>query len=463
LIIVTLLAACAGSVSTEQPPAVSSPTAQSQPEGSPGGTEDFDIERQAQELVELLAAEEYQAAVEGFDDEMKDLLPPGKLQEAWEGLLGQVGSYQGQLGTHTAEQDGYRLVSVVTQFEVLALDTQVAFDDAGRIAGLVFVPSQSSTGGEYYVPPSYVQADSFMERNLVVGTEGWVLPATFTYPVGDGPFPVVLLVHDSGPHDRDETVGHNKPFRDLAWGLASQGIAVLRYEKRTKEHPERVVALHEQFTVYDETIDDAVAAVKLLGQMQAVDQDRIYVLGHSLGGMLLPRINEQVSGLAGLIVLAGPTRPLEDVYLTQVTYLFGLDDELSEEEQAALDAIQQQIARVKDPGLTSSESPSDLPLDIPASYWLDLRGYNPAEQAADLDQPMLVLQGERDYQVTMEDFEGWRESLATHGDAEFKVYPTLDHFFIEREAMGTPSDDYASPGHVAAVVVTDIVDWIRRH
>jgi hypothetical protein len=76
---------------------------------------------------------------------------------------------------------------------------------------------------------------------------------------------------------------------------------------------------------------------------------------------------------------------------------------------------------------------------------------------------MLFLQGERDYQVTMEDLEGWRQGLSSHKDAEFKAYPTLDHYFIEREAMSTPSDDYASSGHVAVFVLQDIVEWIQKH
>jgi dienelactone hydrolase len=464
LVIAAMLAACAGPASTEQPPTAPEPTATLQPGSAPYSAEDLAaVEPLARELVDLLASGEYEKAVEGFDDKMKEVLPSEKLQEAWEGLLSQTGPYQGQLDTRVEVQEGYRVVSVVTQFELLTLDTQVAFDGTGQIAGLFFVPSQDPVEGEYYVPPAYVEPDGFEERNLAIGTEGWILPATFTYPVGEGPFPVVLLVHGSGPHDRDETVGFNKPFRDLAWGLASQGIATLRYEKRTKEHPERVLAQHEQFTIYDETIDDAVAAVQLLGRMKDVDKDRIYVLGHSLGGMVLPRIGELAPDVAGLISLAGPTRPLEDLYLAQVTYIFGLDDEWSEEEVAALEEIEKQIARVKDPDLSSDVPPSDLPLDTPASYWLDLRDYNPAELAANLTQPMLILQGERDYQVTTEDLEGWRQGLSTHGDAEFKAYPTLDHFFIEREAMSTPSDDYASPGHVAAFVLQDLVDWIQRH
>ena len=149
------------------------------------------------------------------------------------------------------------------------------------------------------------------------------MPATLTIPNGTGPFPAVVLVHGSGPNDRDETYGPNKPFKDIAWGLASVGIVVLRYEKRTKQYPQESAAI-QNFTVQDETIYDALAAVELLNNSSIVDHSKIFVLGHSLGGMLAPRIALQESQIAGLIILAGATRHLEDLMLEQTRYLANL-------------------------------------------------------------------------------------------------------------------------------------------
>src|SRR5437868_1155092 len=77
-----------------------------------------------------------------------------------------------------------------------------------------------------------VNRDTFDEREVTVGKGEWELPGTLGLPKGSGPFPAVVLVQGSGPQDRDETMGVNKPFQDIAWGLASNGIAVLRYDKR---------------------------------------------------------------------------------------------------------------------------------------------------------------------------------------------------------------------------------------
>ena len=137
----------------------------------------------------------------------------------------------------------------------------------------------------------------------------------------------MILVHGSGPHDRDETIGPNKPFRDLAHGLASQGIAVLRYEKRTKEHPVRMAMSVNTITVKEETIDDAVAAFEALKSQEKIDPKRIFVLGHSLGGTLLPRIGKAKDGIAGFISLAGSTRPMEDLVLEQTRYILSLERE----------------------------------------------------------------------------------------------------------------------------------------
>ena len=75
--------------------------------------------------------------------------------------------------------------------------------------------------------------------------------------------------------------------------------------------------------------------------------------------------------------------------------------------------------------------------------------------------PMLILQGERDYQVTMADLEGWRKALSGKSGVTIKSYPTLNHLFMPGEGKSKPSE-YEQPGHVADVVVDDIAAWIRQ-
>ena len=127
--------------------------------------------------------------------------------------------------------------------------------DAATAARLGSVQSASTEAARVPLPAGVV------ERAITV--PGPVpLPGTLTLPKGKGPFRGVVLVHGSGAGDRDETLVGNKPFRDIAWGLAEHGIVVLRYDKRARVSPGWFV--NRGFTVFDETIQDALSALGLL-------------------------------------------------------------------------------------------------------------------------------------------------------------------------------------------------------
>ena len=286
-----------------------------------------------------------------------------------------------------------------------------------------------------------------------------MLPGTLSMPTGAGPFPAVVLVAGSGPNDRDETLGPNKPFKDLAGGLASRGIAVLRYDKRTKVYGAKLAAVKD-FTVKQEVVDDVLEAVKVLRANPKVDRARVFVLGHSLGAMLVPRIGAADPSLAGLIVMAGPARSLEDAIVEQTRYIAMADGTISSDEQAQIDAAAKVSSRVKALTPDDAKSATDI-FGAPASYWLDLRGYDPPSAAKALTQPLLVLQGERDYQVTMAEFEKWKASLAGRRNVTFHTYPSLNHLFLAGTGKSVPAE-YQTPGHVAEPVVTDIAAWILR-
>ncbi|UCF04200.1 MAG: alpha/beta fold hydrolase [bacterium] len=424
--------------------------------GEPPATREDELIGRATRFVELLRSGEYQEAVADFDETMKSVSPPGKLEETWKALIAQVGPLKRRTGVRQEPWKQYELVFVTCEFERALLDIKVVFDPEGRIAGMWFQPAQQA--GDYD-PPGYSEPDLFNEREVTVGSGEWALPGTLTLPDGKGPFPAVVLVHGSGPQDRDETIGPNKPFRDIAEGLSSRGIAVLRYEKRTKEHATRCAAMRNRLTVKEETVDDALAAVELLRRTQPIDGDRIFVLGHSLGGMVVPRIGGRDPRIAGFIIMAGANRPMEDMILEQTRYISGLDGTISDEEQEHITALERQVARVKAADLSPDTPADELPFGIHARYWLDLRGFEPAKAAASLARPIMILHGERDYQVTAADLRGWKRALADRKDVTVKSYRKLNHLFIEGNGASGPSE-YQQPGHVATEVIEDITRWI---
>jgi len=412
--------------------------------------------QKAKVFVQLLAAGKYDEGATYFDATMTKVMPEAKLKLTWESLIKQVGPLKAQMKTRTEQIGKYTAVYVVCEFEKDKMDVKVVFDSDKKIAGLFFLPVQE------YKLPEYADLDAITEKEVTVGSGEWILPGTLTLPRGSGKFPGLVLVHGSGPNDRNESIGPNKPFKDIAWGLASRGIAVLRYNKRTKAYQKKMAAMTTNLTVKEETIDDALEAVKILRKKEGIDSERIFVLGHSLGGMLVPRIGMRDSNIAGFIVMAGPTRPLEDLFLDQMKFAYWLDGSLTDEEKTNLDKIKKAVSTIK----TMKESEVDLTgeriLGARPGYWLDIRGYNPAATAKGLKQPMLILQGGRDYQVKKKDFEGWKKHLSSRNDVEFKLYSLANHLFIMGRGISTPAE-YLTAGNVGKEVIADIAKWIERH
>ena len=420
-----------------------------------------DLKQEAQDFIDQMAQGDFSGTGRLFDSTMAQAIPEATMKETWDQLIGQAGAFQSILTCQAVDHQEIRVVMVTCQFQTAPIDFRVVFNQSGQISGLNYQLAASTTP---YNPPAYVHAGAFHEVEVSVGSGEWALPGTLSLPNGAGRrFPAVILVHGSGPQDRDESIGPNKPFRDLAWGLASQGIAVLRYDKRTKVHsalftPEII----GKFTVQEEVIDDALFAVQLLRQTPEIDSDRIYVLGHSLGATLAPRIGQQDPDIAGLIIMAGMTRTFEDTILDQFTYLYNLSGAMTDGQKAELEQLKVKVARVKVPNLSDQVPAKDLPLGVSPAYWLSIRGYQPAELAKSLDMRLFVLQGGRDYQVTSTgDFPAWQKALAGKSNATLKLYPKLFHLFMAGEGPSTPQE-YMVEGHVSEEVVQDIAGWIRN-
>ncbi len=425
--------------------------------------------QEARDFINQMAQGDFTGTGRLFDSTMAQALPEATMKEAWHQLIGQAGAFQSVLTCQAADHQEIRIVMVSCQFQNAPIDFRVVFNPSGQISGLNYQLAASATP---YNPPAYVHPEAFHEVEVSVGSGEWALPGTLSLPNGDGrrfpaegagAFPAVILVHGSGPQDRDESIGPNKPFRDLAWGLASQGIAVLRYDKRTKVHGAQITSeMITRFTVQEEVIDDALYAVQLLRQTPEIDPDRIYVLGHSLGATLAPRIGQQDPAIAGLIIMAGITRTLEDTILDQYTYLYSLSGAMTDGQKAELEQLKVKVARVKDPNLSVQVPAKDLPLGVSPAYWLSIRGYQPAELAKSLAMRLFVLQGGRDYQVTSAgDFPAWQNALAGKSNATLKLYPKLFHLFMAGEGPSTPQE-YMLEGHVSEEVIQDIAGWIMN-
>ena len=406
------------------------------------------LETRARTFIAELASGQWTHPATPFDAAMSNALPADKLRAVWEALEASDGVFAEVEDARVHEEGGFRVVEAICAFARGKKTLRLVFDREDSLAGLFVRPAETAA----WSAPAYARPDAFEEREVTVGATP-ALPGTLTVPKGAGPFPAVVLVHGSGPCDRDESVGAAKPFKDLAWGLASRGIAVLRYVKRSRHAPAGIV------TQRDEVESAAHDAIELLLRTPGIDPKRVFLLGHSQGGYLAPRIAEANPKLAGVVILAGSTRPLVDSLIEQLAYF----TTLSPKDEALRDKLEAARAfktRVEAPDLRAGE---DLAFPVGGSikgaYFLDVRGYDPPASAKKLGCPILVLQGERDYQVTMADFDGWKTALGAGRLATLKTYASLNHLFVSGSGAPGPAE-FETPGHVDPQVVDDIAAWI---
>jgi dienelactone hydrolase len=317
----------------------------------------------------------------------------------------------------------------------------------------------AAAGEGWQMPSAPASPAAFVERELTFPSAGLEFPATLCLPAKrEGRVPLVVMVQGSGPHDRDETIGGNKPFRDLAHGLAAQGIATLRYDKRTFAFPASIDP--KNVTVKEEVIDDAVAAVNFGRTLPEVDAGATFVLGHSLGGSLAPFIAERVPHLRGEILMAAAARPLDDLIFEQVAHQMKLAGKSDEAIQMEVTDLRIAFARVR-----SGEAPNDeIVFHAPALYWRDLFFHDTRQALATTTVPVLILQGGKDVQVSKKDYDLLVEAVAglpaEMHQAQF--FPNLNHLFLP--VAGEPTGaEYSQPGQVAPEVIQAIAAWVKAH
>ncbi len=372
-----------------------------------------------------------------FDAKMQQAVPLSQLKDMWAQVEQQLGPLEKEKEWTQDVINGTVVYYTDLKFQRAPLRFLVAFNAEKKVSGLRLLP----------VPPeekplvSPFDSVHLEESPIEVTTGNYKLPGTLTRPKGKTHLPIIILVHGSGPQDRDGSIGPNKIYRDIAWRLAAQGIAVLRYDKRTYVYGKASVPEGKEITPDEEVIEDAVSACQLAASMPFIDKQKVFLAGHSLGGLLAPLIATRCPSVTGLILLAAPSRPQDDIIKEQLRYLASLNGNADET------LLTQQYQQVK--------------AAAPQIYWNYLDKYAPVMTACSLSVPMLFLQGERDYQVTMQDFAMWKLGMFGKTNVTFLSYPTLNHCFMEGTGKSTPME-YNHPARVSEKVMEDIAKWVTQ-
>ncbi|MDR6553334.1 prolyl oligopeptidase family serine peptidase [Paenibacillus qinlingensis] len=287
----------------------------------------------------------------------------------------------------------------------------------------------------------------------------WAIHGTLTIPDGaTGPVSAVVLVAGSGPNDRDETIYSNKPFKDIADYLTSKGIAVLRFDKRTLTYQSKVVSDIANFTVDQEYIQDSIAAVNFLKEDTRIDKTKVFILGHSEGGMLAPRIDSEGGDSAGIIIMAGSPRSFaEIIYDQNMAIINTLPAEHKTIAQGQVDTLMAVFANLK---TMSNDDAKKVSLAGATGYYYKEMDAHPAsEYLENMTKPVLIMQGEKDFQVyANKDYKAYQTILDGKSNASFKLYIGLNHLFMT-STTGTV-EEYKTPSHVDQAVLKDLSTWI---
>jgi pimeloyl-ACP methyl ester carboxylesterase len=415
----------------------------------------------ASDFLSHLGGGEYDSAVSRMTSEMKAAIDSEQLAQIWDALPKQAGAFKGRGPSRTTSVGELTVVTVPLQFELATLDAVIAIDDVGLIAGFHLKPAQ----GEKAPPePPGTGAQSgadnhFQEREVSIGGSDKGLPATLTLPkaASEGMVPAVVIVPGSGPINRDGAIGANTPYRDIAHALAKDGIASLRFDKRPLTWPEEFG--DRDFTIREEIVADAVEAVRLLRTVSGIDARRIYVFGHSLGGLAAPLVAMEAREIAGLIFFAVPARSPLVLLRDQSVYLAELDGVIEDSERRALSELE---AKIESMALSSAVVAGTSMLGAPLSYWRSIEKIDVSELLDTLALPALMLQGGRDYQVTSTDWAIWVERLGDNPCVSLQHYPALNHLGIAGVGKSVPAE-YGEPGTVDVRMIHDVVAWIQSH
>ena len=409
----------------------------------------------SEDFFKVLGAEKFPEAYAYFDPTFQAKVSADKLQDMWTTISGKLGKLESISIVSSKTQGDFYVFIVEGRFTYDTQAFSLAFNKSEKIVGMVLQPKANNAE---YVRPMYADTNLYTEKEIYITADPkHSLVGILTVPKNVTNYPLVVMVHGSGPSDMDGAIGPNRPLRDLAAGMGAKGIASIRYVKRTTLYANEFVGA---FTVKEEVLDDALTAVAMARTIIGVDKKKIYVLGHSLGGMLAPRIATLAPDLAGIILLAAPARSMSDISKEQVAYMTELANDTTQAMKQNMSMYNKELERSR---LTSlgTLKPDSVILGLPASYWIDLNKYNQVETIKKLDkQRVFVAQGAFDFQVSMTDFDLWSAALAGRSNAELKSYVDLNHLLSSQTEKGT-MQQYQKAGNVSSILMDDLTSWIN--
>ncbi len=403
-------------------------------------------------LTEYIKDKRYADVVSSFGGALKESIGVQELEDTIKGVTFGLGELMGISGDSHAEHfDEYVVVTTTLMYENNGLTLKYTFDKDLVLQGFF-----CNYSGIPYDTSKELVSDKYKEIKLVLGEHK--LEGILTLPSFIKSADCVVMVQGSGASDMDETIGAaaNKPFSDIAHSLGENGIASVRFNKRYFQYPELA---GEEVTINDEVLEDVYAAISFAYDTGYVNPQRIFILGHSMGGMLAPKIAYDNPRVAGIIIMAGTPRSLADVLYDQNIDAINADKSISEEEKEKAAA---ELEVLKDKANNAKENGNEKPFGIADKYWHSINEATDTRYLLNTNKPMLIIQGSEDFQIKADtDFAKYKELLKGYKNVSFRLYDGLNHLFMKTNGK-TDLTEYNIKGRVDAVVVSDIIDFIAN-
>lgn len=438
-----------------------------------GVTEDQDTDstlQAAASLLEALRNEDFEVIRQAFALPLRLLIPAQFHAEMWSQMIGMTGPIDSITKLQYDSHGYFPKVKALVRFQRGTFALAIQFGPYQSVLGMKIHAPIAMDLTEPWSAPVYVDEDSFSETRFKINPF-WIFPgaeASLTVPKSTGKKPAILFLQGSGISDLDIGIGAQQPAKDMALGLASAGIVVLRIGK-----PLAWLVYKTRFagnlTAIDEYLYTGIEALRYLARHPEVDPTQIFVLGISMGGRFAPRLCQHSPvPVAGMISVAGLAQGLCEIFMHQAQYYqkhFPKNQELHLSEASKLrelsDALEKQSLTKNSPNPISS-----LSIPLPLSYFIDDHQNSPTQTIERLSIRTLIIQGLSDWQVPAEaNIALWRKSCKTlteQGKAVLKTYDGLPHTMVPFEGDLVGMRQYDNPGHVAPVVITDIIAWIKQ-
>ncbi|MFW6262821.1 MAG: alpha/beta fold hydrolase [Thermotogota bacterium] len=395
----------------------------------------------------------YEMAIEYQNEQLTAAFSVESMKQSADVIVSQYGKPETVYSTELVEQGEYKSYIRIMKTTQGYIKFTVTVDKNLKIAGFYAtpVPDPRKTLSD-------LDKKAFEEHSITFGKKGWELDGVLTLPKNQESYPIMIIVGGSGPTDMDGTVGPNTPYKDIAEGLASSGVSVMRYNKRSAQHGLKINEVTDEIEnmVDFEYVEDVNLAIEYAASIDNVNG--IILAGHSLGGTVVPKIATCSERVDGLILLAPGVRRLAQISMDQNRYVkdhFGISDE-------QIKQVEQLFTKIMNHELTED---FQIQAGLTARYYYEMDEYAPLEDLSQFEKPVLVLQGEEDFQTTMEgDFLPLKEKYDEQEHFTFISFPALNHLFMKtEEGIFHWTDEYNTPGFVDETVIKTISEWIQMH